>query len=367
MIKYTIFVFVILCLYTILISIESYKTHDSLKLLHVLFRHGDRTPVKFRYPTDPYKKEKYDPYGFSQLTNTGKQRAYNLGKWLRRRYDFFLNRTYSTKELSAYTTNTSRSKASLSLVLAGLYPPKGTALEWDMQLNWNPINYEIISETNQLLMIPTPKCQELLNLLSSYLNTNEGQGIMKKYDDIKDILSNNTQLSFDNPFRYLMVYDLVTVQEEQGLGAPKWIEPILPKMSNILNDIFQMFTATKEIRQFTIGKLLEKIAGDSLLKVNNSPKLRHKKLFMYSAHDFNVGMFLKVINPSVDHGRPTYSACIMVEIHSINGVHGLKVFYQPDVTQRRRSITIDNCGKFCPLNKFITLFNENFPGTKNQC
>jgi prostatic aicd phosphatase len=43
---------------------------------------------------------------------------------------------------------------SLQLVLASLYPPKGTALEWNQNLNWQPIpyNYEELDKDNLLLV-----------------------------------------------------------------------------------------------------------------------------------------------------------------------------------------------------------------------
>lgn len=39
----------------------------------------------------------------------------------------------------AQTTGVTRTKMSMATVLAGLFPPKGTALEWNKGLNWQPI------------------------------------------------------------------------------------------------------------------------------------------------------------------------------------------------------------------------------------
>lgn len=43
---------------------------ETLKLVQVIFRHGDRAPTNF-YPNDPYYDEfnKLWPQGFAQLTN----------------------------------------------------------------------------------------------------------------------------------------------------------------------------------------------------------------------------------------------------------------------------------------------------------
>lgn len=41
---------------------------DSLKIVHIIFRHGQRTPAD-TYPLDPHVKNKFEPYGWGQLTN----------------------------------------------------------------------------------------------------------------------------------------------------------------------------------------------------------------------------------------------------------------------------------------------------------
>lgn len=337
------------------------QSEDSLKLVHVLFRHGDRTPLNVTYPRDPYRKERYFPYGYSQLVNTGKQRAYTLGKSLRRRYDEFLSKTYFMTETSAYTTDTGRSRASLSLVLAGLYPPRGTPLEWDVQLNWNPINYNVLPTTQSLLVMPSEQCENLLKALTSFMNTNEGKKMTAKYDDIKMIMANNTGLNYDNPFMYLLIYDYIIVQEEQGLEPPKWFIPLLPTLEQSFQDVMAIFGATKEIQRYSIGGLIEKIAADSMLKLKNASKYKNTKLFMYSSHDTNVALLLNAINPSALVERPPYSAAVIVEIHTINDINGVKVFYQPYVTDKPRAVSIAQCGEFCPLYQFIGLYKDIFP------
>lgn len=44
--------------------------------------------------------------------------------------------------LHAQTTGVTRTKVSMATVLAGLFPPKNTALEWNRSLNWQPIAIE---------------------------------------------------------------------------------------------------------------------------------------------------------------------------------------------------------------------------------
>ena len=64
------------------------------KLLQILHRHVDRTPVMF-VKCDPYGQDldKYWPSGMGQLMLKGKHRMYKLGEFFRKSYADFLNKT----------------------------------------------------------------------------------------------------------------------------------------------------------------------------------------------------------------------------------------------------------------------------------
>lgn len=73
----------------------------------------------------------------------GKSRAFNLGVMLRRRYADFLGDIYTPEALTASSTDYDRTKMSLLLVLAGLWPPASTQ-QWNQFISWQPIaiNYK---------------------------------------------------------------------------------------------------------------------------------------------------------------------------------------------------------------------------------
>ena len=66
-------------------------------------------------------------------------REYTLGRFLRERYGDFLGELYIPDEVSALSSDYDRTKMSLQLVLAGLYPPNHTVERWNQNLNWQPI------------------------------------------------------------------------------------------------------------------------------------------------------------------------------------------------------------------------------------
>lgn len=89
----------------------------TLKLVQIVYRHGDRTPISFPLPNDRYASDSYWPEGFGQLTNRGKYRIYSLGKYLRQRYSNFL--TDTPREVSARSAGSDRCLESSALLLAG--------------------------------------------------------------------------------------------------------------------------------------------------------------------------------------------------------------------------------------------------------
>lgn len=64
---------------------------------------------------------------------------YDLGRFLRKRYNEFLGPDYQKEVLSAISSDFYRTKMSLQLVLAGLYPPMTRHQRWRSDLNWQPI------------------------------------------------------------------------------------------------------------------------------------------------------------------------------------------------------------------------------------
>lgn len=122
-----------------------------------IFRHGDRTPSKLEiYPKAPYDSI-YESLGYGQLTDVsifkhirffikfyirspnyywtciflsflfpiqkGKIREFQLGALLRTKYSKFLGGHHTYGSVYAYSSDVDRTKMSLQLVLAGIYPP----------------------------------------------------------------------------------------------------------------------------------------------------------------------------------------------------------------------------------------------------
>ncbi|KAH8020255.1 hypothetical protein HPB51_025589 [Rhipicephalus microplus] len=97
-------------------------------------RHGDRTPTSL-YPNDPNSPSDF-PEGLGHITHKGKNDQYNLGKYLRTKYEDFL--TYDSNEMRARSSGRERCLESIQTNLYGLYPPRDAKV-WNSEVDWQPV------------------------------------------------------------------------------------------------------------------------------------------------------------------------------------------------------------------------------------
>lgn len=101
------------------------------------------------------------------------------------------------------------------------------------------------------------------------------------------------------------------------------------------------------------------IIEDTKHRVLSSAKNR-KKMYLYSAHENNIAellMSLGVFQPHV----PNYGAYVALEVHEIDNVFGIKIYYENYLNGGIQLLRIPGCTEFCPLDQFIEYTNELMP------
>ncbi|KAH1006042.1 hypothetical protein HUJ04_006924 [Dendroctonus ponderosae] len=163
---------------------ESTANETTLKLVHVIFRHGDRNPGKSQlYPSNAYYDEMhYYPYGYGQLTNNGKIRVYELGEIIRKRYNNFLGSQWNMNVLDIRSTDYNRTKMSAQLMTAGLWPPRRINI-------WNPDELNMPLEEWTSSVYPEPLHSFVIDYYHIRTNTTELKKIISGYL-IKQIIEN---------------------------------------------------------------------------------------------------------------------------------------------------------------------------------
>nr|XP_022906978.1 venom acid phosphatase Acph-1-like [Onthophagus taurus] len=260
-----------------------YVVREEVKV-DAIFRHGDRTPDSL-YPNDPYTEEDFYPYRIAHLTNKGKLTSYNLGTYLRRKYNNLLGDVYTPDILSAISSHLPRTKASLQAVLAGLYPPS-EELIWEKNLLWEPIPYDYLPAKENILFSSVRICPNGLKLLNENYIKLDSDPIYQKYNYLYPFLLENSGLNdnFYNVARFL--FSTLKSEEDLGMELPKWTK-----------------------RTYST--------------INGVNEAKNKKIYLYSGHDENVAAILYFLDNFIAH-IPNYGAHIIIEVHKFSGIYFLK-------------------------------------------
>ncbi|XP_050296544.1 venom acid phosphatase Acph-1-like [Anthonomus grandis grandis] len=345
----------ILCLVS-LVKSSTDDSNNSLVLVHTLFRHGNRTIEDNIYDTNPYGDESfYAPYGYNQLTKEGKRTEFKIGKALRERYDNLLGSEYNINLIDARSTVANRTKMSLLLVLASLYPPSGELI-WNDQLNWQPIPYNTFDVDKEIY--GRKVCINYKKAYKKLVKTDEILSTLKPYQEMFDYLTEKTGKKIQKAKKAADLYLELITQAAYGYPLEDWTSKYMDQMYNITIYNYHLLAYTKKLKRLSAGYLLKKIIADSETIITN-PK-SPSKMYLYSAHEKNIANLLVTLN-LFDDMIPTFGSYVLIELHLIDNVYGFKFFYQNYRKEEPVLLTIPGCDEFCPIATFKELVSDYLP------
>ncbi|KAK2588038.1 hypothetical protein KPH14_004108 [Odynerus spinipes] len=332
------------------------------KLVNVVFRHGDRTPDNNGYelyPNDPYLNDDFYPFGLGELTNNGKMREYQLGQFLRKQYDKFLGKVYIPDVLEAHSTDYRRTKASLQLVLAGLYPP-ALIQRWNAILKWQPIPTEYIPRLYDNVLL-SDECPRYLNEYNQVLELPEVKEELAAFDDMNAKLTELTGKNISTPLDMYYLYHTFVAESFMNLDLPDWAYSLFPYGRLYNGTIFAYKVANYNKLQKRIygGAVLRKIIDSMKAHVNGTLKAG-KKLILYSGHETNIASLLNTLEVYRPH-VPEYSSAVIIELLYEGDKYYVKVLYYAGIPSQAKEIKLPDCEVLCPLEKFLQLTADVIP------
>ncbi|GJQ75346.1 hypothetical protein Trydic_g23525 [Trypoxylus dichotomus] len=358
-------------LFVTLIAVGVYSSSalnsKELLLVHVISRHGARTPVD-TYPTDPYINDTFYPVGWGQLTNEGKQDLFRLGQELRNRYNSFLGDLYSANIYYSQSTDVDRTLASVQVINAGIWEPKKDQ-KWS-NLNWQPIpvHYEPLNEDTLLLIRKT--CAQYEIELRKVMASLEVQGKLNMNQEIFEYLANWSGSSIKDFDDVQDLYSTIYAEQSFNLTLPPWTVNVYPeKMYELTAYSFYLRTYNNILIKLKGGVLLKKMIGDWLMKKDGSIKPQGRKMFLYGGHDSTIANLLsalKIFKPHV----PDYASTIVLEFSKdrFTDEYGVEVYYRMSIDHPLQIMQLPNCDTFCPLDDFLRITADVVPANwKSEC
>ncbi|XP_031776592.2 lysosomal acid phosphatase-like [Nasonia vitripennis] len=326
-----------------------------------LFRHGDRTPEKVEiYKTDPYDPDFYEQYGYGQLHKAGMEREHKLGEMLRKRYNDFLG-DYYVDDIYAYSTDYDRTKMSLQLVLNGLYPPTAK-MRWSANIEWFPIptHYEPF-ETDFISFDVNGKCSQEYKKL--FTEAEKSPEVIKKFEengDFLDYVRDKTQIISERLVPISMIASELQCVRSLGLPLPDWCsEKDFKRLQEFQALYYDLTAKTELMKRIAAGPVIERFLDN----VKDSEKLGNKKkLYLYGAHDINVGVFTRAHNFTGIPKNPAYGSAVIVEkLRGPDDQIYLRMLYWTGVSEKLIALKLDSCAHECLLSNYIDIISPVLP------
>jgi hypothetical protein len=345
---------------------EDEPSHATLRLVSVIFRHGDRTPTE-TYPTDPYSNGKPWPEGWGALTKKGMQQMFKLGEFLRTRYNGYLSELYSPEELLMKSSATDRCLMSGQVVLAGLYPPKGMQV-WNPELKWQPIPiHSTPRHLDQLIVMKKPCPRNDQELQAAY-RSSEIAELNHENKELYDYLTTHTGQNITNITAVEFLYNTLDIEAAGGLMLPEWTQTVYPeKMKHLAAVSLMLFTYTDVLKRLTGGPLVGEITSNMEQKQYGLLK-PDRKMMLYSAHDVTIVNVWRALG-FTDLIKPEYGASLFFELHTTRSGtnYEVKLLYLNNTTTRNLIILkMPNCGEPCYLDTFLRLIRPVVPQDWDQ-
>ena len=342
---------------------QSFSTnlHSGMKFVQLLYRHGDRTPCDI-YPNDPYRDSSHWPVGFGQLTREGKMMHYELGQWLRQRYQGFLSSNFSEQEIYVRSTDLDRTLMSAQSNLAGLFPPAGY-WKWNPELAWQPIPIHTVPISQDTLLYnhhtECPKLDVKKNQLklSTYMAS-----IYTDNKALFDYISIHSGWSVKTVTQLDYIYDSLLVESRHNKTLPQWTHRVFPggKFEQLRNMAFLTDSWDEEMKRLQGGPFVRELVNQFDAATGTGREGPQKKMVMYSAHDTTISYVLNSLG--VYNGlAPPYASLVMFELVDNDG-WAVKISYRNETDKAPYVLTVPGCQQVCPLEQFRRLTEKVRPG-----
>ncbi|CAD6188537.1 unnamed protein product [Caenorhabditis auriculariae] len=329
---------------------------STLRFVHVIWRHGDRTPSDYLPGDDPLKW----PLGYGELTKVGMGQHYRLGQWLRRRYTGFLSDHFLRDEVYIRSSDYNRTLMSAQSNLAGFFPPNKDE-EWSEYLKWQPVPVHTIPRETDKQLYEEIYCPAAKAELESIWKSNKAKEVEQKFKDVLKFFSEKSKIPDLQLRNVWILYDNYFCQLSNNVTWPSWLNAsMFSDLSKLYNAASRLEYHTEKLRRLRGGVLLEEIISRFWSKKTRAAPKREIFRLLGPRRDDRSDSFHSRVHSS--NFFPLYATALMVELHQINGENFVKIFHK-NVTDSDEiyEYEIPECRPPCTLRALTDNMTRYFP------
>nr|AXY94713.1 venom acid phosphatase [Habrobracon hebetor] len=276
---------------------------------------------------------------------------------IRNYYGNFLGEIYSPSDIIARSTDFDRTKMSLQLVLAGIYPP-AIAQRWNARMNWQPVVTSTVSEADDSLMIP----EECPQFLEEYERVKKLPEVKARLNEFSDFMWSAAELSgkrMETAEDMYYLWHALMAEASMGLELPAWTKDMFPygPLYNGTLMEYELRNYNDKLKRLNGGMLLKNITESMLESVAG---LNKRKMHLLSGHESNIDGLLHVLGVYKPHA-PEYSSAIFVELLEDKTEYYVRVQYYLGIPPVTVEQVIPGCTSPCPLSDFIRILGHLIP------
>lgn len=266
---------------------------------------------------------------------------YELGQFLRQRYDGYLAAKYSPTELYVTSSDMDRTIMSLESNLAGLFPPVNP---WNPSIEWQPIPLRTIPWNEDKFLHNNVRCPKYYELRSDfYAFSEEVRRMNEEHKDFINYCAQHSGLDITTVKGLYPLLDILYAQASHNYTLPTWAQgSTLSKLLEIDAIVNTWPTYTDEMKRLWGGpflhhllKNMQAIAGNLGSSpdesVHSLSKGTRRKMLMYSAHDSTLERIMNTMGVFQPH-CPPYASALIIELHQdLNKDYYIEVYSIPEL------------------------------------
>ncbi|RTG82675.1 uncharacterized protein DC041_0012222 [Schistosoma bovis] len=345
---------------------HNHSVNDSLKHLHILFRHGDRSPI-VNMPAILHEIPSAWSQGFGMLTDKGVEQHFFLGKWLRSKYQGFVPSKYNGSHYHVRSTDVDRTLMSAMANAAGFYNQSPSPLS-AYGINWFPIPVHTKPQVTDTLLGVAP-CPYRDSLQRIQMDSQPSIEFEKNHSNLFVKLTNVSGIGPVNRHNVWSISDFITCMIAHNITLPDWCtDDFLAELYEVNRFYWvKKYSSSDDIIRLEIGvflntfvKHIHSIIHGEQLNLTYEYTLSTEHMMIYSAHDTDVTYILAGFGV-YNNQTINYASTVILELHgpdksSNESDYRIKLLYKKGWTDETGEyLTLPACKgqpgyNGCPVN-----------------